>query len=82
VTKHVYEINVRGPVSAGLLAELGARRRAVTPTETVLITTRLGPDQLHTIVGRIADLGLDVREVRRVPRPPAPGAFTTRRGHR
>ena len=82
MTKHVYEINVHGPVSAGLLAELGARRRTVTLTETVLITSRLGPDELHTIVGRIADLGLDVREVRRVPRPPAPSAFTSRRGQR
>jgi hypothetical protein len=82
VTKHVYEINVHGPVSAGLLAELGARRHEVTPTETVLITSRLGPDELHTIVGRIADLGLDVREVRRLPRPLGPVPFTTRRGHR
>jgi hypothetical protein len=70
VTKHVYEINVHGAVSAGLLAELGARGPVVAPTETVLITSGLRPDELHTLVGRIADLGLDVRELRRLP-PPA-----------
>jgi hypothetical protein len=80
VTMHVYEINVHGPVSAGLLAELGAHRPVVTP-ETVLITSRLDPDELHTIVGRIADLGLDMRELRRLPRPVARVAFTNHRGH-
>ena len=67
MTKHVYEINVHGSLSAGLLAELGAGVPVVAPIETVLITSRLGPDQLHTVVGRIVDLGLDVREVRQLP---------------
>ena len=69
MTRHVYEINVHGQVSAGLLAELGACSRTVAPTETVLITSKLGPDQLHTVVSRIVDLGLDVRELRRLPQP-------------
>ena len=72
MTKHIYEINVHGRVSAGLLAELGAARPMVAPTETVLITSRLGPDQLHRIVARIADLGLDMRELRRLPQGSTP----------
>jgi len=74
VTKHVYEINVHGPVSAGLLAELGAQRPTVAPAETVLITSRLGPDQLQRTIGRIADLGLVVLELRRLPYAIAPSA--------
>lgn len=69
MTKHVYEINVHGAISAGLLAELGARGPVVAPTETVLITSGLRPDELHALIGRIADLGLDLRELRQLPRP-------------
>ncbi len=68
MTKHVYEISVHGEVSPGLLAELGA-----VPTyaaaETVILTSRLGPDQLQRLVGRIADFGLDVLALRRLPCP-------------
>ena len=67
VTKHVFEINVHGEISPGLLAELGATRATAAPVETVITMARLGPDHLHRIVGRIADLDLDVVAVRRLP---------------
>jgi hypothetical protein len=67
VSKHVYEINVQGAVSPGLLAELGATPFPPSPLETVITTSRLSPDQLQRIVARIADLGLDVLELRRLP---------------
>ncbi|HKC27378.1 MAG TPA: hypothetical protein VKB75_05155 [Jatrophihabitans sp.] len=35
--------------------------------ETVLITSRIGQGDLRELLVRISDLGLDIRELRRLP---------------
>jgi hypothetical protein len=69
VSKHVYEISVLGRVPDKLLTELGAGIPVLAPTETVIVTGRVDQDQLHSIVSKIADLGLNLRELRRIPTP-------------
>lgn len=64
---------MQGEVSPALLADLGATRSAPAPTETVIMT-RLAPDQLQRIVAWIADLGLEVLELRRIPGALAPAS--------
>ena len=67
MTKHVYEIGAKGRVPTELLEELGAGTPVLAPTETVLITGKINQDELHYTVRRIADLGLELCELRQVP---------------
>jgi hypothetical protein len=66
-TKHVYEISVTGRVPVELLDELGAETAVSAPSDTMLVTDRIGQAELQLLVAHIADLGLTLREVRRVP---------------
>jgi hypothetical protein len=61
-----YEIRVRGRVDEHLAEALGLVAE-VEPIETVLRGPVLGQDDLHGILGRLQDLGLELLEMRRLP---------------
>ena len=67
MTKHVFEIGAKGRVPRELLEELCAGAPVLAPTDTVLITGKIDQDELHYTIRRIADLGLELRELRQVP---------------
>ena len=64
-----YEIRVRGRVEQHLASELGLRAR-VEPVETVLQGAIGEQEDLHELLGRLQDLGLELVEIRRVPSEP------------
>ena len=66
MTKHGYAIGARGRVPAALLAEIGAEAPVLVPTETVLITGEIDQDELHHLIRRIADVGLELCGFRQV----------------
>ena len=66
MTKHGYEIGAKGRVPAALLEEIGAEAPVIVPTQTVLTTGLIDQDGLHQLIRRIADLGLEVWDVREV----------------
>jgi hypothetical protein len=61
-----YEIRVRGRVGEQLADALGLAAE-VEPVETVLRGTVSGQDDLHGILGRLQDMGLELVELRRLP---------------
>jgi hypothetical protein len=63
-----YEIRVRGRVDDHLADALGLVAE-VEPIETILRGPVLGQDELHGILGRLQDLGLELVEIRRLPEP-------------
>jgi hypothetical protein len=64
-----YEIRVRGRVGDDLAAALGLAVE-VEPVETVLRGTVADQEDLHGVLGRLQDIGLELVELRRLP-PPA-----------
>lgn len=68
----LYEIAVRGPVPAGSLADLDDVQCVGHGAETMLITVPLDPDAVLDLMKGLADLGVEVEEVRRLPPPPSP----------
>ncbi len=64
MTREVYELRVRGPVSAELLAEIGADDLGEEPPHTILRTEPLDQPGLHGMLRRLGNLGLDLIEVR------------------
>lgn len=79
MTKHVYEISVLGRVPDELLAELGAGAPVPAPSETVILTKKVDQKELHDIVSKVADLGLELRGLRRIP--PSHRLFRPRTRH-
>jgi hypothetical protein len=74
VTLHHYELRLLGTPPEQALAELGAGESmagrpetVIGRAETVLITSPIGQGDLSELLVRISDLGLDIREVRRLP---------------
>ena len=67
MTQHHYELRLLGTPPERALAELGAGAPVTGRPETVLITSRLGQSDLRELLVRISDLGLDIRELRRLP---------------
>jgi hypothetical protein len=62
---HRYELRVMGPQPDAIVLEDDAFD-VVGRAESVLITDRIGQDELRDLLVRISDLGLDLRELRRV----------------
>ena len=61
-----YEIRVRGRVGENLADALGLAAE-VEPVETVLRGPVAGQDDLHGILARLQDMGLELVEIRRLP---------------
>jgi hypothetical protein len=61
-----YEIRVRGRVGDHLADALGLAA-AVEPIETVLRGPVSGQADLHGILARLQDMGLELVEIRRLP---------------
>ncbi|MGY1592481.1 hypothetical protein ACI79D_10930 [Geodermatophilus sp. SYSU D00708] len=62
--RQVYELRVRGPVPADLLAEIGAEDLGQEPPLTILRTEPTDQPGLHGMLQRLRSLGLDLMEVR------------------
>ena len=74
MTLHHYELRLFGTPPELDLAELGSSGSTACPpeavddrAETVLITSPIGQGDLGELLVRISDLGLDIRELRRLP---------------
>lgn len=63
-----YEIRIRGRVGSSLLATFDQMEAAIRPAETVLRGTISNQAQLHGLLERIQLLGLELIEIRQVPR--------------
>ena len=63
-----YEIRVRGRVGDDLAAALGLALE-VEPVETVLRGTVADQEDLHGLLGRLQDIGVELVELRRLPPP-------------
>ncbi|TCM46858.1 hypothetical protein [Kribbella sp. VKM Ac-2568] len=64
-----YEIRIVGPVSAGLLAQLGDVTAVELELRTVLTGRFIDQAALHGFLQRLRALGLDLVEVRSVASP-------------
>jgi hypothetical protein len=63
-----YQIRVRGRVSPALLESFEGMSSEVEPVETVLHGPVRDQAELHGLLDRIQALGLELVEVRRLPR--------------
>jgi hypothetical protein len=63
-----YEIRVRGRVSRALLDSFEGMSSELEPVETVLHGPVRDQAELHGLIDRIHALGLELVEVRRLPR--------------
>jgi hypothetical protein len=63
-----YEIRIRGRVSAALLDSFEGMQSGVEPVETVLHGPVRDQAELHGLIDRIQALGLELIEVRRLPK--------------
>jgi hypothetical protein len=63
-----YEIRVRGRVTPALLARFEGMDSDVEPVETVLHGPMRDQAELHGMISLIRTLGLELVEVRRLPR--------------
>ena len=60
-----YEIRLRGNLSPDVAAELGETTRVVrVPAQTVLRTGRIDPGDVHMLMDRLADFGIELLELR------------------
>jgi hypothetical protein len=66
VASRRYEIRVRGRVGKSLLSRFDGFEAEVEPAETILRGAVLDQAELHGLLDRIQDLGLELVEVRRV----------------
>jgi hypothetical protein len=62
----MYEIRIKGRVGDHLADALGLDAEVV-PADTILRGPVEDQDDLHTILGRLQDLGLELIEIRRLP---------------
>lgn len=69
----LYEISIRGSISAEALAVLDNAWQVACTEDTVLVTEPLDPDAVLDLVKRLANLGLELEEVRRLACPHLPG---------
>jgi hypothetical protein len=69
VTDSTYEIRIRGRMSAALLDSFQGMESAIEPVETVLHGPVRDQAELHGLIDRVQALGLELIEVRRLPRP-------------
>jgi hypothetical protein len=65
-----YEIRIKGRLSDSLLAAFEGLTASVEPAETVLHGPLQNQAALHGLLDRIQSLGLELVEVRRLPRGP------------
>lgn len=63
-----YEIRIRGRVSRALLESFEGMSSELEPVETVLHGPVRDQSELHGLLDRIQALGLELVEVRRLPR--------------
>lgn len=70
MTPTTYEIRLRGRLPAGLADDFDDMGHVDTPAETVLLTAAIDQEELAELIGRIRDLGLELRELRRAPALP------------
>ncbi len=63
---HAYEVCIRGELSDSLVRELGASRRS--PSTTVVVPT-VDRAELHTLIRRVEDLGLELLSIHEVAGP-------------
>lgn len=63
-----YEIRVRGRVTPALLARFEGLQSTVEPVETVLHGPVEDQAALHGVIDLVSALGLELVEVRRLPR--------------
>jgi hypothetical protein len=64
MARRVYELRVRGAVSADLLEEIGAEDFGEEPPLTILRTEPTDQPGLHGMLERLRSLGLELLEVR------------------
>ena len=62
-----YEIRVRGRVSEAVLDSFEGMESDVQSVETVLFGPLADQAELHALIERIASLGLELVEIRRLP---------------
>jgi hypothetical protein len=74
VKLHHYELRLLGTPPKRAMAEFeagtllaGQGETLASRAETVLITSQIGQGDLRELLVRISDLGLDIRELRRLP---------------
>ena len=65
-----YEIRIKGRVSERTASAFEGLAVEVRPVETVLHGDIYDQAALHGLLDRVADLGLELIEVRRLPEPP------------
>jgi hypothetical protein len=65
-----YEIRIKGRLSDSLLAAFEGLTASVEPAETVLHGPVQNQAALHRLLDHIQSLGLELVEVRRLPRGP------------
>lgn len=63
-----YEIRIRGRVSRALLQSFEGMDSALEPVETVLHGPVRDQAELHGLIDRIQALGLELIEIRRLPK--------------
>jgi hypothetical protein len=63
-----YEIRIRGRLTEPLLSSFEGMSTAIEPVETVLHGPVRDQAELHGLLDRIQALGLELLEVRRLPR--------------
>jgi hypothetical protein len=74
----MYEIHVRGRLSAAARASFGELASSERPAETVFYGPIRDDAELHAIMNRVQALGLELLDVHRAPDPPeAPDANIT-----
>ena len=61
-----YEIRVRGRVGEHIADDLGLAAE-VEPVETILRGPLRDQDDLHELLARLQDMGLELLEIRRLP---------------
>jgi hypothetical protein len=68
VPETTYEIRIRGRVSRALLQSFEGMDSALEPVETVLHGPVRDQAELHGLIDRIQALGLELIEIRRLPK--------------
>jgi hypothetical protein len=69
MTRHVYELRVRGPVPAEFLREIGAQNLGEEPPLTILRLEPTDQPGLQGMLQRLQTLGLNLVEVRTTSDP-------------
>jgi hypothetical protein len=67
-----YEIRVLGHLSPSFAAALGDPVAAPVPPQTSLCREVASPAELHELLRKLQELGLELVEVRQLPTPPRP----------